>query len=266
MPPGQIDLGLQRDVAVLDGDGRPMVEPWGHMRSTQLVVHSWTLSVPPAEHRLVVDLSAWPEPLEPALAMHTGLVVDAATGKAIIGALVLVQAQAIFRATRSDDEGRFWVQGLPGPCELLVQADGFTALRIPLRDWDPVEHQHEFALAAGSDACEIVLVDRLGERLPTVRVSVRDAEERPLRVLLSGPDIDFRFTSEVVALDGRLSLLAPPPGILDLEIELPGAGTLGRCRVSVDDSPPGTAIAARLERSLDELRAEVLARQAEDPR
>jgi hypothetical protein len=36
--------------------------------------------------------------------------------------------------------------------------------------------------------------------------------------------------------------------------------------VSVDDSPPGTAIAARLDRSLDELRAEVLARQAEDPR
>jgi hypothetical protein len=266
VPQGQIDLGLQRDVAVLDGDGRPMIEPWGHVRSTQLLAHRWTLSVPPAEHRLVVDLSAWPEPQAPELATHTGLVVDSATGSAIADALVLVQTQAFCRATRSDDEGRFWVQGLPAPCELLVQADGYTALRIPQRDWEPVEHQHEFALAAGSDACAIVLVDRLGERLPTVKVSVRDAEERPLRVLLRGPDLDFIFLPEVKALDGRLILLAPPPGILDLEVELTGVGSLGRCKVSVGALPATREIVARLDRSLDELRAEVLARRAEDPR
>lgn len=264
MPDCEIDLALQRNVAIHDGDGRPMFEPSGQARFTQRLVRHWTLCVPPAEQRLVIDISAWPEPRPQPMATHTGRIVDSAGGVPIGGALVLLQTQQQFHLARSDEQGHFALRGLPGPCELLVHAEGFAAQRIPARAWEPVEHEHEFALLAGVGSCEIVIEDRDGARLPKVQVTARDAEERPLQLVRREPDGAVRWGSEFDVPDGRLCLLAPPPGELYFDVGIEGAGSLGRCRVTISDAATPRTVVTRLDRSLDQLRAEVLAREAED--
>lgn len=266
LPAGEIDLGLQRDLPVLDESGQPMIEPNGRARVSQSVVRTWTLRVPPAEQRLEIDVSAWPEPAAAPLALHNGRVVDASTGAPIAGALVILRSPSYHHLARSDREGGFALRGLPGPCELIVHADGYAARHAPPRTWEPIEHEHEFTLSAGAGACELVIEDRDGARLPKVRVTVRDVEQRPLSLVVREPDDVVRVGSEFDAVDGRLCVLAPPPGELDLEVEIADAGSLGRCRVKIPVAATSQVLVTRLERTLAELRAEVLARENEDPR
>ncbi|HVS18112.1 MAG TPA: carboxypeptidase regulatory-like domain-containing protein [Planctomycetota bacterium] len=261
VPASELVLGLRRRIAVLDGEGRAMVDAFGRSRSEDPVVHTWRLRVPPAEQLLEVDVSAWPEPEPPELARHGGRVVDATSGAPIAGAQVFVHAQEGFRTAHCDVEGRFELLGLFVPYELHVRADGYAATTLATRKWAPMLHEHEFALRPGDDRCLIVLVDRKGERLPTVQVRLIDTEGRPRRVLTRTEDGYLRFAEGAEAREGNLDLIGVPPGQLELELALkfPPLASLGRCRVLVADTTQAQTLVARLDRSLDELREELRA-------
>lgn len=251
--PGTYEVGLMLPYANGSYDGR------GNPRLEYRLFQSWSLPVQDEPHELVVDLGTYTPPPARQQTVYFGVVRDASTGSPLEDATVHVEgleSRSRRRIDRTDSDGEFRIVATPGRTRVTVARDGYVPLSFET-SFEPGEQSQEFRLQPGGREVVVLLRDRQGQPLPGVEVNLLDEAGRAVYADLSQHRGEFRWRSNGFAPEGELRMKNVRAGLLRIEVEF-WNHEAGSCEIRVAEGSGQQEITARLPKSLDEIRAEML--------
>jgi hypothetical protein len=250
--PGNIEIGLflPDPNAGLDARGRP--------QKSFIEFQRWNLEVSGASHTLRVDLSGYQLP-QPKQTNYRVQITNAVTGRdSIVGALhAKLENPRTTHATQSDT-GLFSFTTRQDRVLVTILARGYR----PYREWWPAtteaEVERTIALTPEDSRLYLELVDRNGVTIPDCEVAMFAADGTTPQLADSEINASYAtLRSTAMLQNGRLTLRMVPPGRLLLRPNLFGyQGT--SAWVEVPQAPAGVSMTVTLDKTLEEIRQEIL--------
>lgn len=245
--PGEYEVALMMSFSKGTYDSR------GYPQTEYRPYQTWHLAPRSEAHELTVDMSGYTPPPPPRFAVHTGKVLDGATGLPVASATVRAYAPSRTRSSRTKSDGSFKISTSPGKTRFVITKDGYVVSEIDNVEYTHGEFQHEFLLMPGGNEIILQIRDKDGLEIPRARVELLNQNNESLLVRFMEEDGDTYWNTRGYTENSALRLSNVPIGQVNLKFRF-WSYYLGRAKFEVVDNNSHQTVTVYLDMSLEEIR------------